>query len=474
MAINVIFDPTLQKEEILIPLTDTSVDESGDYALRHRNQSGYMQTSIYGIQAPLIQINSIPVDFTDVIEFSLKSVGVLPSVSMTIKDRYDLIKSFDIPGNDNKVIVQILPKFDDAYKKINLIFYISSLNINKNFITLTGIYKLPSFLSSNIKSFGKISTFELCEKIAIETGLGFASNAENDDIDKRYIYCDNKSYDELLNKEIKFSSGSGLEVFEHWVDFWDYLNYADVQSLYKNILPEIHDDMQIWVASNPYEVEEGKTVGIHKTPAVITNNFTVQNTELYTSSYRIINKSGNYAYMGTDKLYSIYNMDTKDYLDTLILDSDVNKDVFTKLEYTGEIYGDYDYLLASKKREKFLQKVGTEVIEVTMNTPLLALQRGRKVNFIWYKNDTYYDINKKVLEEGGFINKNEKINIPENEITDFETDDIEGANETKLQIDRNISGQYVIVGCNIKFYNGGWNYILTLSKYASDKISQLS
>ena len=473
MALTVIQDPNLPKKEIVINMHSSDETFAGkSFMEQQRNITEKTQQSIYGIFAPLIQVNNIAVDFTDVIEFSLKSTSVLPFVSMVIRDRYNLIKSFDIPGNDNSLIVQILPQFENVYKKINLVFYISSIRINNDYITITGIYKIPKFVSSNIKSFGEISTFKLFQEIAEDTGLGFASNVEDRDQDKRYIYCDNKSYEELLSREINFSGDKNkMEIFEYWVDFWDYLNLAEVYTLYKTILPDDHPDMKIWIAYKKNEAGENQNIPIEQVTATVNNSLPFKNSELYVSSYNIVNKSGNQVYLGSDKVYSIYGMENGEYLDTLMLDSNVKKDIFTKYEYVGENYGQFEYLLMSKKRAGFLQKVGTETIEITMDQPVLALQRGCKVNFVWYINDTTYDTYKGNLEENSVLDKDSGINIP------YEDDWTKG-NFKQIapcyQIDKSISGQYLITGCNIRFSNGKWEYILTLCKHASDKPNMLN
>ena len=67
------FDNQLKQSEIVIPLTNSSVEEAGDNYVY--NKQGIQQTSIYGILTPLIQINNIVVDFLDVESFSLKSIG---------------------------------------------------------------------------------------------------------------------------------------------------------------------------------------------------------------------------------------------------------------------------------------------------------------------------------------------------------------------------------------------------------------
>ena len=110
------FDNTLKQSEIVVPLVASSKEEAGDAV--ENNKVEIQQTSVFGIQSPLIAIDNVVIDFNDISYFSLKSDGVLPELSMIVLDKYDLISSIDTPGMDNEVRVQILPQFDNAYKKI--------------------------------------------------------------------------------------------------------------------------------------------------------------------------------------------------------------------------------------------------------------------------------------------------------------------------------------------------------------------
>ena len=120
--ITVRFDNQLAQSDIIIPLTNSSYKESGESYVDNRQE--IQQTSIYGIRAPLIMINSTVIDFMNVIDFKLDSVGRVPTVSMTVADNYGFIGTIDRPGVDNELRLQILPQFDNAYKKIDLTFFI--------------------------------------------------------------------------------------------------------------------------------------------------------------------------------------------------------------------------------------------------------------------------------------------------------------------------------------------------------------
>ena len=284
--IQVKFDNTLKQSDIIVPLTNSSRDEAEE--IYTQNRPAVQQTAVYGIQSPLIMVNNIVIDFSDVLLFELSCVYDTPSVKLAVRDRYNLISTIDTPSVDNELRIQILPKFEDKYKKINLTFYITRSSINGNIIDIRGEYKLSKFTSDNIKSFGEISTYQLIEKIAQETGLGFASNV-SDSNDKRYIYCNNKSYNDLLQDEIEMS-GSDMQVYDYWIDWWNNVVFADIYERYNSTDPD--EDIQIWVSGQQKEVEEGSEVQPQKVVASFNNHIANSTSELYIKDYKVVNNSG--------------------------------------------------------------------------------------------------------------------------------------------------------------------------------------
>lgn len=460
--IEVKFDHKLKLSDIIIPLTNSSPDESGEYY--KDNQQEIQQTSIYGIQTPLIMVNNIVVDFTDIISFELRCDDSLPQVEMVVADRKKLIQSIDTPGVDNELRVQILPKFEDKYKKINLSFFIVDFEIEGNKIKIQGEYKNPKLTSSNIKCFGKINTYNLFEKIAIETDMGFASNIASNDSDSRYVYCQNTPYIKTLREEIA-KSGYDLQILDYWIDWWNNIVLVDIYDRYNTVEPE--ENIQIWVASQNNEVEEGKTVEAVQAPAILNNHPANKRTELHVESYQIISSPGAIVSDGSDNVCTVYEMNKKEYMDHLIMDGDKQKDVVTKFEYNGEVYGDHNYLLQGRKRKSFLKKIkSNDTVEITLTTPLLGIMRGNKVNFVWYINDSRFQTLKQNIVEGGIANDVTESNIPLNDNTD-EGESINTAGE--FIIDDSISGQYLVTKSIIKWSDKKWNYILTLSRPTSDK-----
>ena len=464
--ITVEFDNTLEKSKIIMPLLSSSKNEAGeDYS--DTGMTDKAQTSVFGIQAPLIKINSTIIDFDAVHYFNLKSVDILPELTMVVEDRYGITTNIDNPTNDNEVRIQILPRFDNAYKKVDLTFYITSINVNGTLLRLTCAYKLPALTASQLKTYGEIDTYTLFKTVATETQLGFATNlAQLNDV--RYSYCDNKSLLELLNEEIQYSDASE-HINDWWVDLWDNINLVDVKERYEAV--DSNDDIMIWVAGQINEITADNNTEPYQVPAVVNNLPHYNNSELFVADYSINNKPGTNLSQGTDRVYGIYEDVNKEYSDYFVQDGDVKKDVFIKYEYIGENYGAYNYLLAKQLRNAYLQKMNTDTIHITLQTPLLGLMRGHKLNFIRYTNDSMLENKMKNLEEAGIINRDVESNIP---LSEYEVKSEEENTNGNFIIDKTVSGQYLILGVDITYTNNKWEYKLELSKPAITKTSILN
>ena len=457
------FDNTLEKSSIIMPLLSSSHQEGGD-EYNDSNLTDKLQTSVFGIQTPLIMINTTVIDFDAVKYFNLKSTGRLPELIMTVEDRYELINNIDKPGNDNEVRIQIIPRFDNAYKKIDLTFFISNIQVNGSMIRLTCTYKLPLLTSSKYKTYGEIDTYSLFKEVATETSLGFATNIATL-TDSRYAYCDNKSLLELMNDEIQYSNATE-HIIDWWVDFWDNINLVDIKERYETV--DSDDDIQVWIAGQINEVSQGNETQPIQATAVVNNLPMYSNSELYVKDYTINNKPGANVGKGTDRVYGIYEDINKEYSDFFIQDGDVKKDIFAKYEYIGENYGEYNYLFSKQLRETFLQKIITETINITLQSPLLGLMRGHKINFIRYVNNDIVENKMKTLEAAGIIDRNIESNIS---LAEYENTEDSGSG--KFVLDKTVSGQYLILGVNIVFTNNQWDYILTLAKPAITKATIL-
>ena len=454
------FDNTLKKSEIIVPIGTASENNSGEISNDY-GETEISKTKVLGILSPLIMINNTVIDFNLVHYFKLSSDGVVPELSMLVEDRNELIKTLDTPKFDNEVRVQILPRFDNAYKKIDLTFYISSININGSFIRMSCIYKVPALYSSKFESFGKIDTYSLFKHIAEDSKMGFASNVKECN-DSRFVYADNKSWLTLMNSEIDYSNTTD-HVLDYWIDFWNNINIADIKERYEAV--DSKDDIQVWIAGSIHDFNEDVKSNPVKVPAILIDHPSFSNSELFVKNFELIFSPGSSIANGTDLVCGIFEENKQEHLDHLLQNGDVKNDIFTKYEYLGECYGDYNYILSKNIRNSFLQKIDNEKIKVTLQTPLLGIMRGHKVNFIHYYNDDKIEYRLNALEEAGIIDRNINSNIPleEYEITE------DASSGGKFKLDRTISAQYLISSVDIIFDDGEWEYILTLIRPFTDK-----
>jgi hypothetical protein len=443
--ITVKYDPSLEIEQIedLIYATNPEEDPIDSTAPE------VQQTKITGITAPLIKVNKIIIKWDDIKSFYLESTGVLPTLSLSFYDTTGFTQYLDQPGNDNQVLVQILPPFENAYKKINLKFFISSVSIRAGVVYISGIYNVPALYNSYLKSFGNISTYEFVDKIAKEAGLGLASNIDGTE-DSRYIYINNQNYIDALKNEIA-RSGDAHCVLDVWVDMHNYLVIADMYERYN----ANDNDLKVWTTTdNVQDVNnDGKPLEALEIDAVITNHNAINYTQLFSNRLDINNSSGSSVQRGTDKIIETYFFDKEESSSALIQDGDIKKDTFIKSIYKGEIFGDHDYLFAAECRSAFLQKIRSTCIDVVLSTPLLGLERGGRVNIKWYVTDDLVNNIQKDMQDD--VN----TNIP--------TDPEENKEVGVPMLNKQLSGQYLIIGTQIKFLEGEWEYRLTLSRPAS-------
>ncbi len=401
-----------------------------------------VQTKLYGVTTPLIKVNNMVIPFNSIVSFVMKNEQV-PTVEMAINDRMDIMETFDKPKSDNMIQVQILPPFDNAYKKINLTFFITSYRTHNRIIYIDATYIVPTLYDCVLKAYGKTTTYKLFESVAKQLKLGFCSNLENTD-DERYIYIPNKQYIDSLNKEITYG-GTERQDLEWWIDYWNNINLVDVAER----MNTIDKDLTIWVYPHRYfETDDVNSSEPILLPRTISNSIALRDIQTYVSDYKEEFDPG-INMNGTDMIISSYTMKTCEENTMFLQDGDVKNDIYVKYEYLGENFGDYDYLTKSECRNMIMRKNSNNIISVKMFTPHLGLMKGHKVNFMWYKTG---DIVQGISDSGI------ETNMPA-ENTDQSSEQAEN-----FLLDKQISGQYYIKEVNLyyKYNSGAYNWVQEL------------
>jgi hypothetical protein len=437
-VINLVFDNQLQQTPIEVPLQAPPA-ENGDNTLQVN------QVMIHGVCTPVVSVCGIVFDFNKIIKMTLYDNDRLPSLDLIIDDSEQLLASISNPKSDNEIRLQILPPFEDAYKKIDLTFYINNIDVRGSKVSISAIYKIPDIYISRLKSFGEVNTYNLFKTIASECLLGFASNCEENDADKRFIYCNNISYEDLMNREVRMAS-SVDNVFDYWVDVWNNINYVNLKQRFVD--KDAPEDMELWCMTTPgNDVESTNIVQPVLTEAVITNHPMTAG-QLHAKKYNISNNTGKNKEKGTDRVFTIYKDGAV--IDSLIEDGNVQNDIFTKYYYLGENIGEYEYLTAISFYDSFCDIINKNTIEVTLSFPMLGIMRGSHVKFMWYDNNFFQKQDIELL--GGDMDSDEGDQSEEL------------AEPDKLMINKQISGEYLVHKTILHYNKGQWKNTLILTR----------
>lgn len=459
-------DPTIKLPKLKAELQSTCEKETGQE--QEWSPRDVQQTKVFGILMPIIALNGIIVDWGELDYFSLDATGHVPKIEFSFVDRLNQFEKLDLPGTSNEVQIQILPQFDGAYKKIDMLFYVTQIDVNGGMVKGKAEYKNKELIKTQFKSFGELSTYKLIDEISKETGLGLASNIEDTD-DKRYIYCDHMDYEELMDREIEISGASETHVYDYWIDLWNYLVICDIFERYDSIDPV--EKQPIWIADIAESAKFSDKIVPIQTARVFTNSPAHARSELYVNDYNSVNHTGLGYSQGTTRIVSVYDEDKKEYIDHLVKDGDVEEDNFIKYEYAGEVYGGYNYLFAEECRDMYMRKINSETIVITLNHPVLSIMRGEQIRFVWMENNQEDVYNRQQLEEAG-IPKIEQLDMP-GWMREWVMTCKDNKGIDPLQINLEVSGQYTVIGQYMSYDNQQWTYQMTLARPAKRKIRQL-
>ena len=441
METTVKFDCSLEFPPIVEPLYGAAPDEA-DSGLVLENQ----QTKVTGIIAPLIKLNNTTITWSQVKSMTLKC-DRWPEIKLEIIDSLDFSKTYDKPDQDNILQMQILPSFDNAYRKINLIFTIDDISFSDSTVYVSGRYNVPGWNDNIMKSYGNISTYEFFETVAKELKLGFASNLEGTD-DNRWIYVANDSRKSVLSDECEFGGRPEL-IMDWWVDFWNCINLVDIYERYHTV----DKDIKVWIQQNRYpETETNSEVIPTQVEAMISNHMNFKMSPLFCTGMEIVSDFSQNTVNGSDKRLEIYDMGTLNTDSTIVADGSIKKNVILTYRYLGEKFGDVDYLTNRALHSAYIQKLNSQQLRVTLQVPCFGFTKGGKLNFYWYEvNDLTKDIKNKELGSN--------IDLP--------IDTTQGDQDQPL-INGQLSGQYYITDVTYYYENNGnvpkWTQEMLLSR----------
>lgn len=434
----------------------------------------YSNERLDGVSFPVIKINNINIDLSNIVYFKIDSKGFVPTLVLTIYDYNNLIKFKDMPGMNN-VITVYLGSLNNDYKGIKLNFYITNVNVFGDKITYNGIYKLFKLKNSQLKSIvhsgcskcktsstSKLNTFEYLHDIALDCGLGFAATDKCKDINDRLSrILISQNYEDFIEQQIQFSGVDENSIFDCWIDFYNYLVLVNVSW----VLNENNDPNCLSIYAELGVDSYDETMPIPKTKEVvrtINNSNELGISNLLIESYENIVKNNNIVNYGNLKtLYCLKpegnngNNSINTFQIQTIEDSIDGKHIEDyEIKKTCDIIFDFnDYNINKQKiiRTDFLNKKRSKILKVKLQKINYGLTRGMLVNVCIFEYDPV--LKREILYSYENINgENDKINIPNMTLPEGITIE-EIINSSKIGlVDFSKSDQYYIDGVEI-IYN---------------------
>lgn len=241
----VVFDPKIEKTVVAKHWIPENKNEEGAQGTEANTPQPLEDTTrVEGIYVPIIKINSIVVESTDIIYMNLNYTGFTPNLEIQIKKAQYL--KLETPGMANKITVVMIPPVDKTYRKISLDFYVDSYDELESSYIYTGYLFFPPFekkTTRSIKLDGKnsLNTYEFCKSIAAECQLGFAATKQCEDIpDTKIRLLRSQTLQDAIIEHTKFGGLDNNSIFDSWIDVYGYLVLCNVS----------------WVLSKATKVEE--------------------------------------------------------------------------------------------------------------------------------------------------------------------------------------------------------------------------
>lgn len=478
----VIFDPKFQKTKVVKIWEPEDPAKEGQPGVNFTTAKSDL-TTIYGVEIPIIKINSQVVNELDIIYVKLNYTNFKPSLEIILKNANYL--RLETPGMVNKVTIVIVPAADGAYKTISVDFYIVSMQEFQGKVRYYCDYFFPDLekkYTKSIKSDGSnlLTTYQLLESIAKECKMGFASTEKCKDIsDNKIRLLRNQNYQEVITEHLKFSGLDTNSIFDAWIDLYGYIVMCNISWVLNSAVNANELSIKMLSGINLNSKEDFKENNIKygdDTFRTFTNwkgkpNKDNGNIETYewiiNNSYIKIN--------GTDNIYytvsPICNGGTNNISSETIkieensTDGFNYKDAYTfqKRSFIGTEMGNPQdgntpVLYQEKRRNAYLSKIYSKKLKITLSDINLGLNRGTLINVTIFE----YDRATKAemirlsanIQKGGNQTVTDKVNTSEYESI---------LNDNTIGVPNlSISGIYFIDGMELIFDSKKNKYIQSL------------
>lgn len=218
-------------------------------------------------------------------KLEIESTKYLPTLHIVFNDVYNVIHDIGLPTDNAKVTV-VLPSKSDNLADIFLEFKIIKFNTdpirnnNNKKIEMYGILNVENLLIKNYESFADKTSYEVCEEMAQEIGLGLMSNVDTANDKMTWLNPGKNRYIFLQDDVIKKSWIGENSFVWSFVDFYYNINYVDVEKALTDDISEIE-----WVAKK-HDEETPTTISPN-----LSNDMSMKDTNIFFVGEKIRNIS---------------------------------------------------------------------------------------------------------------------------------------------------------------------------------------
>lgn len=360
----------------------------------------------------------------------IDNVNFLPIFSLTFIDTMGLLHDVGFP-TDNATIKIVIPTNNKLLANIFMEFKIQKFQVEMmkdavtRRITMTGVCNIEKLLISEFKSYPNMSSFEIYQDFANQTGLGLMSNITTSSDKMNWINFGWKNtyfLQDLVNKAWVGETG----FLWGFVDLYYNLNFIDLEKALSQDITEIK-----WVNTNIFD-DQLSTEDPSNAPLIspmLTNSDSQKMTNSYFVGEKILNKSTetslNRGYLRNVHYYDIDgNWEEKSgayksyVLDTITTPGSENTSIYLKgdpgnLDFynanqsyhymdkldTKNMYP--DFLWAKLQNEENLQDLQKITMQIILPKPNFNIKRFDKVNLVFANNNVTVAGNAKNIKLNG-------------------------------------------------------------------------
>jgi hypothetical protein len=300
--------PTIQVDDMI--LEDAFQGTSPDLKDQQGVSSGRQIQNELGTQYPFISINAVTFNFGDIFEFEIDSTGFIPKLRLVIilDATKTSFKFVSMPKDGDLVNVFIRAK-NDVFKPIRNDYLITSVDVSPGSregqggeVTIYGELFVPHLYDEVLKSYSG-TTFSVLQKIAVDMGLGFATN-EKFTNDSQTWLCPSDNMRNFINHVAIHAWKDEKSFYKIFIDVYYHLNFV-------NVNPQVAGEGKIEAAlldssafvnlRNDQDLEKRQQT---TTAKMLTDITSLSDTNMYIKQYAVENNSSQVSKQWGYKSYS--------------------------------------------------------------------------------------------------------------------------------------------------------------------------